>query len=127
MANGGDDKGQDGSDGDADTRARTHLASERTFLAWLRTGVTLIALGLAAAQFLAREIIPGVPITRSLAIALVIGGVAIALGGARRYHVSYERIEAGRFVAATRSVIFATALIVLVGLLAIAFILLLRR
>jgi uncharacterized membrane protein YidH (DUF202 family) len=35
-----------------ESRARTHLANERTFLAWLRTGIALISLGLAAAQFL---------------------------------------------------------------------------
>ena len=37
---------------DPDSRARTHLANERTFLAWLRTGLGLIVLGLAAAQFM---------------------------------------------------------------------------
>jgi putative membrane protein len=31
--------------------AREHLANERTLLAWVRTGVTLIALGFAAARF----------------------------------------------------------------------------
>ena len=30
---------------------REHLANERTLLAWVRTGVTLIALGFAAARF----------------------------------------------------------------------------
>jgi uncharacterized membrane protein YidH (DUF202 family) len=35
-----------------ESRARTHLANERTFLAWLRTGISLIGLGLAAAKFL---------------------------------------------------------------------------
>jgi len=38
-----------------ESRARTHLANERTFLAWLRTGIALISLGLAAAQFLERH------------------------------------------------------------------------
>ena len=46
---------------DPDSRARTHLASERTFLAWLRTGLGLNVLGLAAAQFIEadRMFIPG--------------------------------------------------------------------
>ena len=29
---------------DEESRTRTHLANERTFLAWFRTGITLIAL-----------------------------------------------------------------------------------
>jgi len=32
-------------------RQREHQANERTFLAWLRTAVALIALGLATARF----------------------------------------------------------------------------
>ena len=40
---------------DPDSRARTHLANERTFLAWLRTGLALIVLGIGAAQFVSHE------------------------------------------------------------------------
>ena len=40
---------------DPDTRARTHLANERTFLAWFRTGHHALALGIAGAQFLGGE------------------------------------------------------------------------
>ncbi len=50
---------------DSDGRAGTHLANERTYLAWFRTGLTTIALGLAAAQLLTRNVLPG----RSTAIA----------------------------------------------------------
>lgn len=41
--------------------ARDHLASERTFLAWLRTGLGLIALGVAVERFSKLE-----PVVRSL-------------------------------------------------------------
>ena len=53
-----------GMDVDPDTRARTHLANERTFLAWFRTGVTLVALGIAAAELLGREGEPGAVLVR---------------------------------------------------------------
>ncbi|WP_375492444.1 YidH family protein [uncultured Jatrophihabitans sp.] len=33
------------------TRARDHMANERTYLAWLRTAATVMALGLAVASF----------------------------------------------------------------------------
>ncbi len=53
---------------------RFSLANERTFLAWLRTGLALIAGGMAAAQFL-----PPLPV-RHLREALAVG--LLVLGGA---------------------------------------------
>lgn len=113
--------------GDPDSRARTHLANERTFLAWFRTGITLIALGLAAAQFLTPNLIPGVPIVHLLSIVMVAAGILMLLIGRRRYLVSRDRIDQGRFVPAASSVDFSVGLFTLVGLVAIAFILLAPR
>ena len=56
---------------------RFSLANERTFLAWIRTGLALIAGGLACAQFL-----PPLPIKHlreAIAIALLILGAVVAL------------------------------------------------
>jgi putative membrane protein len=56
---------------------RFSLANERTFLAWIRTGLALIAGGLACAQFL-----PPLPITRLreiIAITLLVLGGVVAL------------------------------------------------
>jgi putative membrane protein len=56
---------------------RFSLANERTFLAWIRTGLALIAGGLACAQFL-----PPLPIPylrEGIAIALLILGGVVAL------------------------------------------------
>ena len=49
---------------DHDSRARTHLANERTFLAWLRPGLSLVAVGLAAAGFLPVDLVWGSPTSR---------------------------------------------------------------
>ena len=58
---------------------RFSLANERTFLAWIRTGLALIAGGLACAQFL-----PPLPIEHLrevIAVALlVLGGVVPSVG-----------------------------------------------
>jgi putative membrane protein len=56
---------------------RFSLANERTFLAWIRTGLALIAGGLACAQFL-----PPLPIAHLrevIAIALLVLGGVVAL------------------------------------------------
>ena len=111
---------------DEESRARTHLANERTFLAWFRTGITLIALGLAAAQFLTFESSGGVPIVHILATILVVTGIALALTGAARYLTGRERIEAMDFQPAYRSILATTAAALVVGLIAIAFVWLVR-
>ncbi|GAA2705515.1 YidH family protein [Actinoplanes palleronii] len=56
---------------------RFSLANERTFLAWIRTGLALIAGGLACAQFL-----PPLPIAKLrevIAISLLVLGGLVAL------------------------------------------------
>nr|WP_296074658.1 DUF202 domain-containing protein [uncultured Actinoplanes sp.] len=56
---------------------RFSLANERTFLAWIRTGLALIAGGLACAQFL-----PPLPIQHLrevIAIALLVLGAVVGL------------------------------------------------
>ena len=110
---------------DEESRARTHLANERTFLAWFRTGITLIALGIAAAQFLTLES-SGVPIVHVLATILVVAGIALSLTGAARYLTGRQRIDAMAFQPAYRSILGTTAAALVVGLIAIAFIWLVR-
>jgi putative membrane protein len=56
---------------------RFSLANERTFLAWIRTGLALIAGGLACAQFL-----PPLPIEHLrevIAVALLVLGAVVAV------------------------------------------------
>jgi len=110
-----------------ESRARTHLANERTFLAWLRTGLAFISLGLAVAQFLQHQIIPGLHLTRSIAITMVVTGILIVIDGTRRYVRHSKQIDAGVFRVTTRSVKLVAGMVILLGLMAIAFILLLRR
>ena len=112
---------------DLESRARTHLANERTFLAWIRTGVALIGLGLAAAQFLERQIIPGLPLIRSMSVIMVVTGILMAVDGARQYVRHSKQIEAGAFRVTTRSAEVVAGLVALLGLMAIIFIVLLRR
>lgn len=62
----------DGTDPDP----RFSLANERTFLAWIRTGLGLIALGVGVATFVSSQMAEGTTI--ALAAGLVILGGALA-------------------------------------------------
>ena len=111
--------------GDPDSRARTHLANERTFLAWFRTGVTLIALGVAAGPLLIGA--SGFGLSRLLSLSVVAAGIALLISGRARYSVSRGRIDAGTFRPASSSVNFSVGLFVLVGLVAGLFLVLIER
>lgn len=111
---------------DPDSRARTHLANERTFLAWLRTGLSLILLGLGAAQFLDRDLVSGFPATEAFAALLVIGGVALTAFGGARYQRGREQINAGAYRAASEGIMAAVVLVAVAGGAALALIVLLR-
>ena len=109
-----------------ESRARTHLANERTFLAWLRTGISLIGLGLAAAKFL-DVVIRGLPLVRGMSIIMVVTGILMTIDGARRYILHSKQIEAGEFLVTTQTAKVVAGLVTLLGLMSIVFILLLRR
>jgi len=108
-------------DADPDSRARTHLANERTFLAWFRTGLTLVALGLAAAQFLAPGE-TGVPLRRTLATVVILTGVFFFAVGVIRYHDNRRRVDEATFRPASRSILIATAGAIIASVVALAFV-----
>jgi putative membrane protein len=107
---------------DPDSRARTHLANERTFLAWLRTGITLIALGLAAAQFLDPDVFAGVPLVALLSTVVIAMGAFTVGVGMYRYRVGVRRIDAEAFRPANASLVVASVLAFAVAVLAIGFV-----
>lgn len=73
------------SDADRDVDARFLLANERTLLAWIRTSLTLLAVGAGLLEFGTR--FEG---RRSLAALLLAAGTAAAVAGATR-HASADR------------------------------------
>ena len=105
---------------------RTWLAAERTYLAWLRTAITLIALGLAAAQFLSRDVLPGVPLVRILSSLLVGAGILLPIVAEYRYSRAVQHIEAANFQPARTSIQVATITAAIIGTLAIVVVWLLR-
>ncbi|MCW6007637.1 DUF202 domain-containing protein [Micromonospora sp. CPCC 205371] len=89
---------------------RFSLANERTFLAWIRTGLALVAGGLAAAQFL-----PPLPIAylrEGIAIALLLLGGAVAVRAVDHWARTERAMRLGRDLPASR---FPAVLAILVG------------
>lgn len=93
--------------GGESTRAREHLANERTLLAWIRTAIALMGLGFVVARFglFLREIsaIGGHPVQSESAYSSPIGIVLIASGllavaiSTVRFFQARDQIEKGRF------------------------------
>jgi putative membrane protein len=89
---------------------RFSLANERTFLAWVRTGLALIAGGLATAQFLPELRIPY--LREALAIVLLVFGGAVALRALNHWVRCERAIRQGRDLPQSR---FPAVLAVAVG------------
>lgn len=71
---------------------RFSLANERTLLAWLRTALAMVAGGVAVAQFVPELGIPGGSVVVS--VGLLLGGLATALAGYRRWSRNESAIAA---------------------------------
>lgn len=112
--------------GESDNRIRTHLANERTFLAWLRTGLSLIAVGIGAASFLPLDIVPGLPYVRLLSISLVLAGVATILVGVSRFSAVSEQIESGNGISPRAQILGIAIFVAVLGIMAIPLAILVR-
>ena len=93
-------------DGSNPNRARDHLANERTFLAWVRTGVATIIFGFAIGRFsiALREFMrfegraiatPG--LTTWLGVISTLGGVLLIFAGLRRYRITKVQLDSNTF------------------------------
>jgi putative membrane protein len=105
-------------------RARDHLANERTFLAWVRTGAAIVVFGFAIGRFsiAMRQLtaLEGHPIRTAgisvwLGTASIVAGVLLVVAGLVRYRKTRVQLDAGTFEPAGFVVDLVTILTVLFG------------
>ena len=100
---------------------RFSLANERTFLAWIRTALALIAGGLACAQFLPE--LPIAHLREAVAVALLLLGGTVALRAVDHWARTERAMRLGadlpasRFPAVLAILVAAGALLLVVAVL----------
>ena len=106
-------------------RARDHLANERTFLAWIRTGVATIVFGFAVGRFsialqelLQFEKKPGTTpgLTAWLGMISIVAGVLLILAGLFRYRKTRVQIDTDSFEPAGTIIDLVAILLALFGI-----------
>ena len=106
-------------------RARDHLANERTFLAWVRTGAAIVVFGFAIGRFsiAMRQLtaLQGHPVrTAGISVWMgaftIVAGVMLVVAGLARYRKTRAQLDAGTFEPAGFVVDLITVLTVVFGL-----------
>jgi putative membrane protein len=106
-------------------RARDHLANERTFLAWVRTGAAIVVFGFAIGRFAIamRQLtaLQGHPLRTTgisvwLGSSTIVAGVALVVAGLARYRKTRAQLDAGTFEPAGLVLDLITTMTVLFGL-----------
>lgn len=106
-------------------RARDHLANERTFLAWVRTGAAIVIFGFAIGRFsiAIRQLATflGHP-TRTIGVSVwmgagaIVAGVLLVIAGLIRYRKTRIQLDSGTFQPAGFVLDLVTILTVVFGI-----------
>ena len=119
-----------------DSRARDHLANERTFLAWVRTGAAIVVFGFAIGRFAIamRQLtaLQGHPVrTAGMSVwmgsSAIVAGVALVVAGLARYRKTRAQLDSGTFEPAGFVLDLITILTVLFGLALAAYLIYTER
>ena len=97
---------------------RTVLANERTYAAWIRTGLTALAAGIAIEKFMV-DVMPGWGV-RSIAVSLILlSAVAFFLAAWRYTHLGVKLVHADVKVVPTIVTTGASVVLILCSLVAL--------
>ena len=114
-----------------DQRVTDHMANERTYLAWVRTGITVIALGFVVAKFgiIVRELGSNVPtssygLSSIIGVLLVIAGSFMQVMALRSFIRNRTSIESGTYTPSYLSEIWLGIMVLVMAVLLIYYMLL---
>jgi putative membrane protein len=96
-----------GASGNSPVDPRIYLAAERTFLAWIRTGIAFMGFGFVVARFglflnelaLSNHLAVALPasgFSLPVGVAMIVAGILINLGAAVRHHRYLQALDQGR-------------------------------
>lgn len=106
-------------------RTRDHLANERTFLAWVRTGAAIIVFGFAIGRFsiairqlsaLQGHGVRTAGISVWMGSGTILAGLMLVVAGLFRYRKTRARLDSGLFEPAGLGLDLITVLTVIIGL-----------
>lgn len=113
-----------------DERVRDHLANERTFLAWLRTGIATMGFGVVIAKlrylFPPNSLAPpsrGIIHASNIGLLFVIVGLVTVALASRRFLTVQRQIRAQRYQASPILALGVAAVVAALGLLIIWYLL----
>ena len=110
----------------AEANVRDHLANERTFLAWFRTGISLLGFGILIAKLRFLEagaglgLGAGVRSTR-LGLAFAVGGLLTLVLAAWQYHRTKQMIDGGDYKSSVRVIFAFSAVAIALGVGSVAY------
>jgi putative membrane protein len=103
-----------------------HLANERTFLAWIRTAISIVVFGFVVAKFgiTLRELLrvqdkaaQQSGMSLAIGMAFMLFGIFMAVAALTRYHSIRKRLDAGTFEPASEIITIVGAATALFGAL----------
>jgi putative membrane protein len=98
---------------------RFTLANERTFLAWQRTALGLLAAAVAVVQFLPEMAVPG--LRHALGAAVGVLAMLTAGAGLHRWHQVDRAMRRDQPLPRPSTPVYLTAALVFIGLVTVAF------
>jgi putative membrane protein len=103
----------------AEPDAKDILANERTYLAWIRTSLALVAAGVALVRLFPAFDVPGAK--EVLGVTLVLTGALTALSSPRRWRRVDSAIRSGEPIPPPVAGVAISVVVAIVGMVTIAF------